>query len=135
MDNQLSEKQQQFIDRFADSYGLNIKRTCEAIGIHRSTYYAWLGDPDKPNAFRVAVDDCVEGMKDDVEQAIYAKMIDEGNVQLMIHFAKTKMRERGWGDHQTIEQVPQKLEIAGDILYRKRGVTYIESEYVEPESS
>lgn len=132
----LSDKQQKFIDHFASQCGLNVKRTCEVIGIHRSTYYEWLGDADTPNAFRSAVNDCAEGLKDDIETAMYSKMIEEGNVPLMIHFSKTKMRERGWCDHQTIDQGPPRLEIAGDVLYKKKsGVKYIESTYVEPKVS
>ena len=116
---ELTEKQQEFIDRFADEFGLNVKRTCEAVGIARQTYYRWL-ECDNSDTFRVAVEDATEGMKDDVEQAMYSKMIADENVPLMIHFSKTKMRERGYGEHQTVKHEGNGV------------ITHIESEYVEP---
>ena len=58
-------------------------------------------------------------MKDDVEQAMYAKMIADENVPLMIHFSKTKMRERGYGEHTTVK-------------HENTAITHIESEYVDP---
>lgn len=115
----LTDKQQEFIDCFASEYGLNVKRTCEAIAISRSTYYEWLNS-DKSDTFKLAVADSVEGMKDDVEQAMYSKMLVDENVPLMIHFSKTKMRDRGYGDHMTLKN-------EGDAP-----ITHIESEYVDP---
>lgn len=117
----LTAKQQEFLERYASPCGLNVKKTCAAIGISRTTFYEWMGpaEVDKPNTFRQSIEDEAEGLKDNIEQAMFDKMIDDGNVPLMIHFSKTKMRDRGYGEHTTV-------------VNESAGITHIESEYIDP---
>ena len=87
----LQENQIEFLNAYAMT-ALNVKRACESVNVSRTTFYHWL---NTSNTFAVAVHDLKEGLKDDVE-SVMAKMMASGNERLLIHFSKTKMKERGY---------------------------------------
>ena len=96
----LQENQREFLVAYAGT-ALNVKRACETANISRTTFYHWM---NTSNTFALAVHDLKEGLKDDVE-SVMVKMIATGNVPLLIHFSKTKMKERGY-----IEGAPQEVD-------------------------
>ena len=89
--SELQDNQVEFLEAYEAS-ALNIKRSCKAINVSRQTYYDWIG---KSDIFKKAVEDIKEGFKDDVETAM-AQELANGNTTMMIFFAKTKMKDRGY---------------------------------------
>ena len=85
----------------------NIKATCEAFGIDRSTYYDWMA---KYQAFNSSVEEAKEGLIDDAESALLRNIL-EGNVTAQIFFLKTKGRERGYIEHHNIDHTTKGKEI------------------------
>lgn len=90
---------------------LNISATCKAVGIHRSTYYDWVYKSDTFNTF---LRDTREGLFDDIETLIY-KMALEGNTRMLIFIAKTKMRNRGYGDTIVTRSINNNLNTDQDM--------------------
>lgn len=72
---------------------LNVAATCKAVRIHRSTYYRWV---DKCDTFRQHLHDVSEGLKDDIESYILQRIFEKQETNLIIFYAKAKMRDRGW---------------------------------------
>lgn len=94
----------------------NVSKSCEAVGISRSTFYNYLEDP----VFADQVDEVVEGTKDfvesklfelingveiqkegkDGEPIIYTKPPDNTSI---IFFLKTRAKDRGYIEKQEID--------------------------------
>lgn len=75
-----------------------IASACRNAGIARATFYNWLNSDQE---FKVKVDDILEKQKDVVESAILHK-ISEGDTAMIIFYAKTKMKDRGYCETQNI---------------------------------
>lgn len=88
----------------------DISKTCKACNITRTTYYRWLKDYPE---FESAVKECKENDKDWVESQMKTLMrgipiLDEKNIivgwkvkpseTMLIFYAKTQMKDRGYGD-------------------------------------
>ena len=71
---------------------------CMKAGITRSTFYKWINED---NVFAEAVSDIKEQQKDFCESKILQKMQD-GDSTMLIFYAKTQMRDRGYGDKREI---------------------------------
>ena len=69
-----------------------VSTACKAVGIRRERYYDWLKNDTK---FAEQVNDVLEVSKDFVESKIY-EGIRDGNTALIIFYAKTKMKDRGY---------------------------------------
>ena len=113
MIKQLTEKQKLFLELLPKK-AMNVSACCKDVGINRNTYYKWV---DKNDTFRQKRDEAQESLYDMAESQIY-KQMNEGNTTMLIFFAKTKMKQRGYIERQEIEHTG-KLEIAGDLLYKK----------------
>jgi hypothetical protein len=70
----------------------NVKETCVAMQMTRSTYYAWRrSDP----AFAEAADDVLEGLKDFAESKLMQN-IAKGKEASIFFFLKCRAKERGY---------------------------------------
>lgn len=79
----------------------NVSATCRTVRIHRSTYYDWL---DKSDTFRRFAHDIKEELFDNIETLMFKKAL-EGDNRMLIFIAKTKMRDRGYGDTPVVANV------------------------------
>jgi hypothetical protein len=90
-----SKRKKEFIEAFAKSLAL-VASTCRKVGITPPTFYNWYNDDP---VFAAKVDEIRELAKDSVEAKIYKK-IDEGDTTMLIFYAKTKMKDRGYVERQ-----------------------------------
>lgn len=75
-----------------------VASACKAAGISRYTFYEWKKtDPD----FAEKVEDIMELQKDFAEALILKKMKD-GDTAMIIFYAKTKMKDRGYVERQEV---------------------------------
>ena len=73
-----------------------VASACKAAGISRYTFYEWCkNDPE----FAEKVEDIKELQKDFCEALILKKM-KEGDTTMIIFYAKTKMKDRGYIERQ-----------------------------------
>lgn len=77
----------------------NIKKSCDEVGINRSTYYEWYNND---SYFRQCVDDIHEGVIDFVESSLQ-EQIKDGNITAIIFFLKTKGKKRGYIEKQELD--------------------------------
>lgn len=77
----------------------NVQEACAQIKINRSTHYDWYKNDE---GYREQVDEVREEIFDFVESKIY-KLIKQENVAMIIFFAKTRMKERGYIERQEIQ--------------------------------
>lgn len=89
--NQTTIKKQRFVELIFAKTG-NISELCKAVGIHRSTYYEWMGKDEK---FKKKVDAEREGLIDFVESKLFG-LINDKNVAAVIFFLKTRAKDRGY---------------------------------------
>lgn len=94
----LSIKQAEFLKMFPKKL-CNISQTCKAIGINRKTFYRW---KEKNIAFTNEIDEINQGFYDDVESIIHEKIFKSKDTAMIIYFAKTKLKERGYSDKSEI---------------------------------
>ena len=91
------KKKAEFIDAFAKSLAL-VASTCRKVGITAPTFYNWYKeDPD----FAERVDEIRELAKDSIEAKIYEK-INNGDTTMLIFYAKTRMKDRGYYERKEI---------------------------------
>ncbi len=76
----------------------NVSQACQMVGVSRKTYYQYLKEDKK---FSEQVDEAREYTFDFVEAKIM-QQIRENNVTMMIFFAKTKMKHRGYVERQEL---------------------------------
>ena len=88
---ELTEKQEHFLE-LLPKLNMHVTNCCKQIGIDRSTYYRWC---NKIDLFKQKRDDAREELYDMVESKIY-EQIKEGNTTMIIFFAKTRMKQRGY---------------------------------------
>ncbi len=75
-----------------------ISSACRAAGVSRMTYYRYYNeDPE----FRERADDIKELQKDFAESLILKKM-KEGDTTMLIFYAKTQMKDRGYSERKEI---------------------------------
>ncbi|MFK7107994.1 hypothetical protein [Flavobacterium oreochromis] len=94
----ITEKQERFIEVFGKKM-LNVAAACSAVGISRQTYYVWV---DTSDTFKALLDAHVEKMKDDAETVLYQKLFVDKDLGAFDRFAKSKMKDRGYGDTANI---------------------------------
>ena len=86
-----------------------VASSCLKAGIHRCTYYQWRKEDAE---FAAACDD-IEELQKDMAEASILKQIKEGNTTMTIFYAKTKMRDRGYGEKQDINlHTPEELDFS-----------------------
>ncbi len=87
-------------DKFIEIFELkmgNVKQTCKAVGIARSTYY----EHYKSNTFKKRVDDVMEGMIDDTISMLHEN-IQERKEASIFYFLKTQAKHRGYGESNEV---------------------------------
>lgn len=89
----ISKKKKAVIEALTKSLGI-ISAACRATGITRRTYYNWL---EADEAFRAEVEEVMELQKDFAESLMLKKMKEE-DTTMLIFYAKTKMKDRGYAE-------------------------------------
>lgn len=86
-----------------------VASSCLKAGISRQTFYEWRReDPD----FASKCEE-IEELQKDMAEASILKQIKEGNTTMTIFYAKTKMRDRGYGEKQDINlHTPEELDFS-----------------------
>lgn len=98
----LNTKQAEFLRVYPKKL-FNISKTCRTVGINRKTFYRWKkSNPE----FLSQIDDLREGLYDDVESIILHKIFVENDTTVLIFFAKTQMKDRGYSE---------KLDVKADV--------------------
>ena len=108
----LLSEQVKFLKIFASKMG-NIKQACASCNIPRATYYMWYND-ELSSVFRNAVNDVLEGLKDDAESVLFKKVFVDNDTTSLIWYMKTKMRDRGY-----VERTEQEIEMSAKVSMNK----------------
>ena len=95
--NKTAVSKEKFLEQLEKSFGL-VATTCRKVGISRSTYYKWRKDDSQ---FADKADEVKELQKDAVEALILKKMKD-GDTAMLIFYAKTQMKDRGYVERTEI---------------------------------
>ena len=93
----VAERKRVFLEIFKNNMCI-VASSCLKAGMHRSTYYQWRKEDAE---FAAACDD-IEELQKDMAEASILKQIKEGNTTMTIFYAKTKMRDRGYGEKQDV---------------------------------
>ena len=101
---------QRFLELFEPNAG-SISAICKALGISRRAYYNWMEDDE---SFRTAVEDAQESLYDYVESQMHT-LIKEGNATMIIFFAKTKMKSRGYVERSEFDHTSKGQSINAPI--------------------
>lgn len=103
------ERQQRFLRHFAEAMNLNVAMACRMSGIGRYAVYKWMRtDPKFARQFLMIE----ESIKDHVEMKLMEK-INSGDRECTMFFLRTKARDRGYAEKQSIdvevtERIPQE---------------------------
>ena len=95
--NRIAASKENFLTQLDNSFGL-VATTCRKAGISRSTYYKWRKEDTD---FANKADEVRELQKDAVEALILKKMKD-GDTAMLIFYAKTQMKDRGYVERTEI---------------------------------
>lgn len=103
----MSKEKQSLLKALSNTSGI-IASACKAANISRMTYYRWYDeDPD----FREKADDIKELQKDFAESLILKKM-KEGDTTMLIFYAKTQMKDRGYSELKEVKiDAPKGLTV------------------------
>jgi len=89
----LKKRQRDFLKIFKNNMGL-IHISCDKAKVPPSTYYFWM---DNNPLFKQKVEEINKMIKDFGEGQLY-QLVKEKNPQAVLHYNKTKNRDRGYGD-------------------------------------
>ena len=89
----IAEEKEALLEALNKSSGI-VASACQAVNISRFTFYKWYNEDED---FREKVDDVQELQKDFAEALILKKM-KEGDTTMIIFYAKTKMKDRGYSE-------------------------------------
>jgi transposase-like protein len=93
----MKKNQETLIDVFKKK-GANISATCNAMNISRQTFYRWL--KESPELMQ-EVEDSKEALIDNVETKLLSS-INEGNIQAILFYLRTKGKSRGYVERSEI---------------------------------
>ena len=97
IDERVAKEKADLLQALANTSGI-VSSACKAANVSRMTYYRWYNeDPD----FREKADDIKELQKDFAESLILKKM-KEGDTTMIIFYAKTQMKDRGYTERKEI---------------------------------
>lgn len=97
IDDRVAQEKADLLQALANTSGI-VSSACKAANVSRMTYYRWYNeDPD----FREKADDIKELQKDFAESLILKKM-KEGDTTMIIFYAKTQMKDRGYTERKEI---------------------------------
>lgn len=97
----MAEKVKKAKDEFLEIFKNNmciVATSCKCANISRVQYYQWR----KKDAEFAAKCDDIEELQKDMAEASILKQIKDGNTTMTIFYAKTKMRDRGYGEKQDV---------------------------------
>jgi hypothetical protein len=89
----IAEDKEAVLEALNKSSGI-VASACKAANISRFTFYKWYNEDED---FREKVDDVRELQKDFAEALILKKM-KEGDTTMIIFYAKTQMKDRGYSE-------------------------------------
>lgn len=75
-----------------------VSAACRSVGISRATFYEWYNEDAE---FAEKADDVKETQKDFCEALILKKM-KEGDTTMIIFYAKTQMKDRGYSERREV---------------------------------
>lgn len=111
MSEKMAREKEALLTALAANSGI-VASACRAANVSRMTYYRYYNeDPD----FKEKADDVKELQKDFAESLILKKM-KEGDTTMIIFYAKTQMKDRGYVERKEI------VGKDGDDLIHKREV-------------
>lgn len=93
----IAEQKKEVLEALAKNSGI-VASTCRACNISRFTFYKWYNNDSE---FAEKVDDVKELQKDFAESLILKKM-KEGDTTMIIFYAKTQMKDRGYTERQEL---------------------------------
>ena len=97
IDKRIANEKEDLLAALAQTSGI-VSSACKAANVSRMTYYRYYKeDPD----FREKADDIKELQKDFAESLILKKM-KEGDTTMIIFYAKTQMKDRGYTERKEI---------------------------------
>lgn len=97
IDERVAKEKEDLLNALAQTSGI-VSSACKAANVSRMTYYRYYNDdPD----FREKADDVKELQKDFAESLILKKM-KEGDTAMIIFYAKTQMKDRGYTERREI---------------------------------
>ena len=107
LSNTLQLSQKRFIEVYFENNG-NISKTCEDIGISRSTYYNWIKEEDFKEQLNL-----IEDIKVDYVETKLFDLIDKGNVTAIIFYLNNKGKRRGYNieNYENKDYEPPKITI------------------------
>jgi hypothetical protein len=102
----LTKNQIKFINSYVNSW-CNVSKACKSVEITRQTFYRWAKESD---AFKEAVEQAKEALKDRWEDEINRQVFEDRNPVVLNKFAPMVLKDRGYSDskdvnlHQTGQQ-------------------------------
>ena len=97
IDERVAKEKEDLLNALAQTSGI-VSSACKAANVSRMTYYRYYNeDPE----FREKADDVKELQKDFAESLILKKM-KEGDTTMLIFYAKTQMKDRGYTERKEI---------------------------------
>lgn len=97
IDERVAQEKEDLLRALANTSGI-VASACKAANISRMTYYRWYNEDSD---FREKADDVKELQKDFAESLILKKM-KEGDTTMLIFYAKTQMKDRGYTERKEI---------------------------------
>lgn len=110
IDERVAHEKADLLQALANTSGI-VASACKQANISRMTYYRWYNeDPE----FREKADDVKELQKDFAESLILKKM-KEGDTAMLIFYAKTQMKDRGYSEFKEVKiEAPKGLTVVCD---------------------
>ena len=97
IEERVRKEKSAFLEALDRTKGI-VRPACRLTGVSPSTFYRWYNeDPD----FHDKVDDVKELQKDFAE-ALILKKIEDGDTSMLIFYAKTQMKDRGYTERKEI---------------------------------
>jgi hypothetical protein len=91
----------------------SITQACKDVGINRGTHYDWLKTDKR---YQKAVDDAEEVYKDAIEDVGKQVGLVDRQPTVLLHLMKSKLRDRGYGEHVVTEEVGKTQKITLEII-------------------
>ncbi len=96
-DKRIKKEKEDLLNALAQTSGI-VSSACKAANVSRMTYYRFY---EEDATFRERADDIKELQKDFAESLILKKM-KEGDTTMIIFYAKTQMKDRGYTERKEI---------------------------------
>jgi hypothetical protein len=108
----LRGKKKAMVEALRSTLGV-VMGACKKVGINRDTHYAWLKEDER---YARACEEIQDLLLDFGENALLVLM-QEKNPQAIVHFAKTKLKKRGYGESLEVKQEIKDSRLEVEIVY------------------